>query len=922
MTPETWQQIKTIFHAALELDPARRAPYLREACAGDPLLRAQVESLVESHEQAGDFIAEPAFVGARLASGAEGGAESLVGRRIGAYEIARELGRGGMGAVYLGVRADAQFDQRVAIKIVKRGTDTDFVLRRFSRERRTLAALDHPNIGKLLDGGATEDGLPYFVMEYIEGLSLNAYCDERRLSITERLKLFREVCSAVSYAHQNLIVHRDLKPSNILVTRDGTPKLLDFGIAKLLDPALAEQTVERTATFMRLMTPEYASPEQVRGLPITTASDVYSLGVLLYELLTGHRPYRLKGRAPEEVERAVCEQEPERPSTAVSRVEESPAGGQTEARSVLSPETVADTRDTEPVRLRRRLAGDLDTIILKALRKEPQRRYASAEQLSEDIRRHLEGLPVTARRDTFAYRTSKFIRRYRAGVAAAALVLLTLLAGAGATAWEAHRARVERARAERRFDDVRRLANSFLFEFHDAIKDLPGSTSARELVVKRALEYLDSLARESTGDASLKDELGVAYRKVGDVQGQYNDASLGDTGAALESYRKAVALHEKLYQSETSNTEYADQLTTDYGRLSQALAATGKTSDALGCANRALEISRAISAARPDDLKLRAGLGRAYYDLGELYADTGDAAHAVEVHRQGLAVRELLPALTPPSDWRTRHSLATSYNAIGRALNTLGDKTNALAYLQKALEIDDELARADPDNAFFWRVLAAHDDHIFETLKDVEPGKALEYKRQGVALSERLLAADPQDAAARYSTALGYKKLGKACLKTGDAGQALGYFNRALALYGKAAAGDPNNVEILYSMAEVHAGIGNANLQRGETARSLESYRAALSILEPLREKAATKLVFNSILADTYRRVGDLYRQLAGRERGRSRWREARSWYERSATVYARMRDSNMLQDKDDVAAAEEANRAIGSCDAALTHAQ
>ncbi|MBA2339616.1 MAG: serine/threonine protein kinase, partial [Pyrinomonadaceae bacterium] len=251
----------------------------------------------------------------------------MLGERVGTYEIVREIGQGGMGAVYLGERADHLFDKQVAIKIVKRGMDTDFVLRRFARERQVLAALDHPNIAKLLDGGVTEVGLPYFVMEYVEGASINQYCDAHKLTIAERLELFRHICSAVSYAHQNLIVHRDIKPSNILVTEDGTPKLLDFGIAKLLNPPLSAGTIDQTGTFMRLMTPEYASPEQVRGLPITTASDVYSLGVLLYELLTGHRPYRLKSRAPEEIASAVCEQEPERPSTAISRVVEVPANG-------------------------------------------------------------------------------------------------------------------------------------------------------------------------------------------------------------------------------------------------------------------------------------------------------------------------------------------------------------------------------------------------------------------------------------------------------------------------------------------------------------------------------------------------------------------------------------------------------------------
>ncbi|HEY0003992.1 MAG TPA: protein kinase [Pyrinomonadaceae bacterium] len=398
MSSERWDQIDKIFQTAVGLPPDERTRYIAEACAGDEQLRTKLEALVSQTEESGGSAAEleaekddrAALVSSHILEG-----ETMRGKRIGAYQIVREVGRGGMGAVYLAERADSEFRRRVAIKLIKRGMDTDFIIRRFRNERQILAALEHPNIGCLLDGGTTEDGLPYFVMEYIEGRPLYRYCDAARLNIRERLRLFSQICAALHYAHQNLVIHRDLKPSNILVTHEGVPKLLDFGIAKLLNPDLAPNTLDPTATSMRLMTPEYASPEQVQGLTMTPASDIYSLGVLLYELLTGHRPYRIRSRMPHEVARVVCEEHPERPSLAVTRPDEvlpfSYSGG-----APVTLTSLCEARGGTPESLRRELAGGLDNVILKSLQKEPRQRYKTAEQLREDILRYLDGHPVSA----------------------------------------------------------------------------------------------------------------------------------------------------------------------------------------------------------------------------------------------------------------------------------------------------------------------------------------------------------------------------------------------------------------------------------------------------------------------------------------------------------------------------------------------
>jgi serine/threonine protein kinase/Tol biopolymer transport system component/Tfp pilus assembly protein PilF len=395
MTPDRPNKVEEIFESALMRAPAERDAYLTRACEGDESLRTRIETLIEAHEQAVGFVdgvseldsdSTPTLV--------DDVPFGMIGRRIGSYKLVREIGRGGMGSVYLAIRADAEYQKQVAIKLIKRGMDTDFIIRRFRHERQILATLDHPYIAHLLDGGTTEDGLPYFVLEYVEGKSIYHYCDALKLPLTERIKLFRKVCSAVQYAHQQLVIHRDIKPGNILVTSDGTPKLLDFGIAKILNPEFASQTLDPTTAALRMMTPEYASPEQVKGDPVTVESDIYTLGVMLYELLTDHRPYRLRNRFSLELARIICEEEPERPSVIVGQIEVITVEGAEPFE--VTPETVSRARSSTLEQLRRQLSGSLDNIILKAMRKDPARRYQSVEEFSEDLRRYLEGQPVSA----------------------------------------------------------------------------------------------------------------------------------------------------------------------------------------------------------------------------------------------------------------------------------------------------------------------------------------------------------------------------------------------------------------------------------------------------------------------------------------------------------------------------------------------
>jgi len=803
---ERWRRVKELFAAALEVSPEEREALLARASAEDAPLASEAASLLRAHEDGGLFLEDVVAFESREIIAEESGT-SWVGRRIGPYEIVRPLGRGGMGFVFLARRADSEYRGDVAIKLIRGALPSEEILRRFRAERQTLANLSHPSIARLLDGGRTDDGLPYLVLEHVDGEPIDAYCESRRLPIEETLRLFRLVCDAVEHAHRHLVVHRDLKPANIFVTPDGGVKLLDFGIAKLLPGAGQEETSILTRTSERVMTPEYASPEQIRGEPVTTASDVYALGVLLYRLLAGRHPYRFPDARPSEVERVICEQEPVKPSTAVTRQPDS-GGAPPEGDRGLPPSRAVSER------LRRRLRGDLDNIVLKALRKEPWRRYGSVDQLSEDIRRHLEGLPVRARQDTLGYRTGKFLRRNRLAVTAAAVVVLALLAGLATTAWQARvaanharRAEAERARADRRFNEVRQLATAFLFDFHDAIADLPGSTPARELVVARALEYLDRLSRESPGDDPvLLRELAVAYQKIGNVQGNPNNANLGDTESALASYRKALAIARPLAASHPADAQAQRVLAIILEKLADVEAVRGDIASARRDSAASLSIFRALARGASADGRARRSVAISHVKAGDLsghpsFPNAGLPREALAHYERAAPILESL-VQADPSDGGSLRYLGLVFERIGTMRLQLAQPREALTAYRRSFAIREKLAAGAAANVEARRDVAIAHERIADASRALgRPREALSGYRRSVAIMEALAAADPRNANARRSVASSYEQLGEALMEYGDLREAWSFHRRAVVLREDLAA-DADNVQAQRELAD------------------------------------------------------------------------------------------------------------------------
>ncbi len=811
----------------MDLTPGERAGFLRSACGGDGRLEAEIESLCAADSRSPDAISRTLeFAAAAVLDGG-----SLAGERLGPYRIEREIGRGGMGAVYLAVRADDQFRKNVAIKVVKLGMDTAEVVARFRHERQILASLDHPYIARILDGGTTPDGRPFFVMDYVEGQPLDEYVRVQSLNLRARCDLFLKVLEAVSYAHRNLVVHRDLKPGNILVTAGGAPKLLDFGVAKLITPEpLRDATVNQA---FRTFTPEYASPEQARGSTVSTSTDVYSLGAVLFELLTGRRAVRIASHSPVEIERAICEREVEHPRALAAGI-----------------------------------PADLDHIVLKAMRKEPERRYQSAHEFGKDVRAWLDGRPVSASPDSFTYRAAKLLRRHRIEAVSVAAVIVSLVAALAGSITETHRteaafrtaqeqfrqaeisrsneaharqsadeqrneALLQRGRAEQRLNEMIEIADKNLFEAQKALTNLPGTVEARQRLVGFTLAYLEKLEKEYGLDDRMRFTLGGAYVTVAELQGSSYFPSLGDFAGAAASYRKAEALLEPLHTRDAADAQVVKRWVIaeqELGslKLQNKEAGSGR-SDLEHLLPEASRLARLLP--RDSEACLQEPL------IHERLANGVETPEGLNHSARAAAILEPLTRRFPEAP-EIRSEYGASLSGLATHTKFAGDLPAAASYFRRSIEIREQLLKAQPKNADVERGLAIASAN-YATLLGIpwsvnlgQYDEARKYARKAVDLTRELAMADSLNKNGQYDLAISLSRLGMIPAAPGGAQDSLRSLEEALGILEPIGKANPKSRGIVSQLGTTRNYAGKLLMGLGRWPEAKRQFQRCLAELD------------------------------------------------------------------------------------------
>jgi non-specific serine/threonine protein kinase/serine/threonine-protein kinase len=768
-----------------------------------------------------------------------------------------------MGVVFLAERDD--FHQQVALKLVRNGPNAEKLFQRFMKEREILATLEHPNIARLIDGGITDDAMPYLVMEYVQGITVDKYCRQKNLSIEARLDIFRKICSSVAYAHRNLVVHRDLKPSNILINSEGEPKLLDFGIAKLFSPA---STKEETITHFQALTPEYASPEQLSGEKLNVSTDVYSLGVILYELLTERRPFETEGKNLAEVLKLVRETEPLRPSSMLLN----PSNSKKETDSIAAENIKTWTKY---------LRGDLDSIILKALRKEPERRYLSVEQFSDDIQRYLEGLPITAHIDSFSYRAKKFAQRNRVTVLAAIMVLLVLVGGISATLWQARKAKREQELAVRRFENLRKISNSFVSEIHTAIVNLPGSQPAREILLKSAVEQLEILSEEDPDNAPLQDELATAY---------YNFSlspsdNLNDKVRLIE---KSISIYQRLLDKDPANNNYRVKLAANLIKLGDLTKVGGNVAKAFAYNQNGVSILESLVKENSNSNTFREALSKAYYNAAILLNLMGNANSSLVLTQKTINLVEENKVLNiSESDSQMK---IVSKLLLGANLTYLGLYDQAIKEINLAL-VDCELEHAkNPNDTRFNRNLWTINRRLAIVLNEKnEKEKALKHLYIALKYIEGLSNLSPKDTGNRRSTAITHLLLGQMLVSRDKLNESLTHFRRALELQENNLLIDPELTETKIDLAVTKSNLGNTLILTGEYEKGLSNLQKSLELFEEL----ATKDSQNAQLLRDFAMASGWYGSALAKYKNQID--DARKWLQKSFNLWSEMRNKNIL---------------------------
>ena len=811
-----WAAVRELLEHALALPTAGREALLADP-ALDAALVAEVRSLL-AHEVPEDDEAGASFLSgpAPLAELPEPGRE---GQRCGPWRIVSRLGAGGMGDVWLAERADGSYSGQAAVKVLKRGMDSAAVLARFAQEQQALARLQHPHIAHLIDAGRTADGLPYFVMEHVQGRPIDQACEGQTLDL--RLGLFLQLADAVAHAHRNLLVHRDLKPSNVLVTAAGQVKLLDFGIAKALDP-LESADASLTQAGERPYTPHYASPEQVRGEPVSTATDVYSLGVLLYVMLTGQRPYGRGATTPAEAARAVLEDEPTRPSA-------------------LSPGPQVDARW---LATRKRLQGDLDNILLKALAKPTERRYASVDALAADVRAHLAGYPVSARPPRAGYLISRFVARNKASTAAAALALLAVLGGAGVALWQAHVAEAQRAvaaeqraLAEKRFDDVRQFARTMLFDVDTALRD--GPTAGREKLVATALLYLDRLSAERLTDTALLRDVAEAYERVGDIQGNTMQANLGRPQDARKSFDKALQLRNALAALAPADLKNINGLMTVHERLGDQSRSEGRFDVAATHYSQAVAHAGTLAMAAPGNLQAQLKRIETTRYLASVYywpfnKSLGDYAKARPII-EGLD-REMNALLqSRPGQTEVMEHYGGLLNQLSDFQRIAGEYGASLATQRKSHAIATQLLATAGTNPRWQRWLYLAEGRLADALLETgDTAAGIAMWESSIQRRQQGAAADPGNERAQRNLANGYGPLAEALDALGRHAEALVWYQRENTLLAELRSKHPQVKALVARLDESDRDLALQQVLTGRVTEGVARFRSLDQRLGPI----------------------------------------------------------------------------------------